>query len=98
MRLLPTALPRVAASLFALPSTLVPAVTRITLSRVVSRCADVLGGVLRVGQVIEAFDEHPTQRKWCEASVVDERATEVKVHFKVSSVASIIARHCGLCC
>ncbi len=41
-------------------------------------------GVLRVGQQIEVFDDHPSQKKWCEAKVIEETPTEVKVHFKAS--------------
>ena len=43
---------------------------------------DLPGGVLRVGQVIEVFDDHPTINKWSEGSVVEESPDQVKVHFK----------------
>ena len=46
--------------------------------------AVLLGGVLRLGQWLDVFDEHPKQLVWCEAAVVEERSDAVKVHFKVS--------------
>ena len=39
--------------------------------------------MLRIDQQIEVFDSHPSQLKWCEAKVVEETPSEVKVHFKV---------------
>ena len=41
-----------------------------------------LGTTLRVGQWIAVFDAHPSQRKWCAATIVSETAATVKVHFK----------------
>ncbi len=55
--------------------------------------------VLRTGQLLEAYDGHPSQQKWCEATVVDESPLEVKLHFKVcSSVPLRCALGCALAC
>jgi hypothetical protein len=35
--------------------------------------------------MIDVFDNHPKQKKWCEATVLEESSTQVKVHFKVGS-------------
>ncbi len=40
------------------------------------------GGVLKEGQRIEVYDEHPTQKKWIEAFVIDCSRDKVKVTFK----------------
>jgi hypothetical protein len=46
--------------------------------------ADLPGGTLRLGQLVDVFDEHPKQCVWCEGKIVEERPGGVKVHFKVT--------------
>ncbi len=40
------------------------------------------GGILRTGQKIDVFDTHPQLFRWLEGKIVDERDTDVKVHFR----------------
>ena len=59
-------------------------------------CLDLPGGILRPGQLIDVFDEHPRQLKWCEASVVDDNADSVLVHFKVIALIAMTQCVCML--
>lgn len=46
-------------------------------------CADVQGGMMRAGMLLDVFDVHPSTRCFLPASIIDETPDQVKVHYDV---------------